>query len=35
MDHPVFRRMPRSNIDGCKNPKFELIQMKNDRLIAV
>ena len=35
MDHPVIPKLPKSNVEGCKDPKSELIRMKNDRFIAV
>ena len=24
MDHPVFAKMPKSNVDGCGDPKSEI-----------
>ena len=35
MKHLVLPRMPRSNVEGFKDPKSEFIWMKNDRFIAV
>ena len=37
MDHPIFPKLPKSNVEGCKDPKskFELSQIKTDRFIAI